>query len=78
VHDCTVHNVNGLGVCIELGAQIDELRDTLEFSLDNFRTVHSCKVIWHQGNFAGVAFEQQPPSSLEFDVSRRAKLKMVK
>jgi hypothetical protein len=78
VHGCTVHNVTGLGICIELAAKIDELRDTLDFSFDNFRTVHSCKVIWHQGNLAGVAFEQQPPPALAFDVSRRAKLKMVK
>jgi hypothetical protein len=78
VHDCTVNNVTGLGVCIEFAFQIEELPETVGFSLDNFRTIHSCKIIWREGNVAGVAFEKPLWPSLAVDVSRRAKLKVVK
>src|SRR4051812_5031430 len=78
VHDCTVNNVTGHGVCIEFAFRIEELPETVGFSLDNFRTIHSCKIIWREGNIAGVAFEKPLWPSLAVDVSRRAKLKVVK
>jgi hypothetical protein len=28
-----------------------------ELSFDNFRTVRKCRLIWHNGDFVGVAFE---------------------
>jgi uncharacterized metal-binding protein len=74
-HSCTVHNVTGLGVCIELAFEAEQLPDTLDFSFDNFRTTHCCKVIWRESNLAGVAFER--PLMLS-DGSRRAKLRVVK
>ena len=78
VHDCTVNNVTGLGVCIEFAFQIEELPETVDFSLDNFRTIHSCRIIWREANIAGVAFEKRLWPSLAVDVTRRAKLKLVK
>jgi hypothetical protein len=78
LHVCTVHNVTGLGVCIEFAFHADELPDTVDFSFDNFRTVHSCEVVWRQSNLAGVAFRNLPESSLTFDIRRRAKLRVVK
>jgi len=67
VHDCTVHNATGLGICIELSFQAENLPDTLDFSFDNFRTIHSCKIVWRDSNLAGLAFQepQQPPMSSE-------------
>jgi len=45
VHHCTVHNLTGLGLCIELTFEADQLPDTFDFSFDNFQTVHVCKTI---------------------------------
>jgi hypothetical protein len=78
VHDCTVHNVTGLGVCIEFAFHVDELPDIVDYSFDNFRTVQSCEIIWRQNNLAGVAFEKLPESSPTFDIRGRAKLRAVK
>lgn len=58
VYDCTVHNVTGLGVCIELAFEIHKLPETVDFSFDNFRTMHSCKIIWRENTLAGIAFEK--------------------
>jgi hypothetical protein len=77
-HDCTVNNVTGLGLCIEFAFETEGLPETLDFSFDNFRTIHSCKIIWREANIAGVAFEKPLWPSLAVDVSRRAKLKVVK
>ena len=75
VHHCTVHNLTGLGLCIELTFEADQLPDTFDFSFDNFRTVHVCKTIWREENVAGVAFEKPPQVS---PTNRRAKLRIVK
>jgi aryl carrier-like protein len=53
-----VNNVTGLGVCIEFVFRIEELPETVDFGLDSFRTIHSCKIIRREGNIAGVAFEK--------------------
>jgi hypothetical protein len=75
VHHCTVHNLTGFGLCIELTFEADELPDTFDFSFDNFKTVHVCKTIWREDNVAGVTFERPPQGS---PGSRRAKLRVVK
>jgi hypothetical protein len=75
IHHCTVHNFTGLGVCIELTFEAEQLPDDFEFSLDNFRTVYVCKTIWREDNVAGVVFETPPSESPEI---RRAKLRIVR
>ncbi len=75
VHHCTVHNFTGLGICIELTFEAEQLPDTFEFSLDHFRTFYVCKTIWREDNIAGVAFEMPQPES---PASRRPKLRVVK
>jgi hypothetical protein len=75
VEHCTIHNLTGLGLCIELAFEAERLPDTFEFSLDNFRTVHVCKTIWREDCHAGVAFDGPPPQS---GAGRRAKLRLVK
>ena len=74
VHDCMVHNVTGRGVCIELAFEAARLPEALDFSFDNFRTTHCCKIIWRDGNLAGVTFEQPLIAN---DFKRRARLKVV-
>jgi hypothetical protein len=46
VHDCIVHNVTGLGACLELLSAIQEFPEAADFSFDNFRTIHRCRIIW--------------------------------
>ena len=75
VHHCLVHNLTGLGLCIELTFEAEQLPDRFDFSFDNFRTVHICKTIWREENVAGVTFERP---LLESPASRRAKLRIVK
>ena len=75
--DCTVLNITGFGACIELIFPIQELPETLEFSFDNFRTIHRCKIIWREGNHAGFAFEELPWPSISHH-GRRASLRVVK
>ena len=30
------------------------------FSLDGFRTVHACPLVWREGAFAGAVFQPKP------------------
>ncbi len=74
VHNCIVHNVTGLGICIELIFEAGKLPENIDFSFDNFRTVHRCKAVWSSGNLIGVAFEDSLHSTSNANGSRAAKL----
>ncbi len=76
IYDCVVHNLTLLGICIELSSHANQLPERLDFSFDNFRTVHRCKVIWREGNLIGAALQDAPPPPLTPDRSRPAKLKV--
>lgn len=71
-----VHNITGLGICIEFGFQAEQLSDQLDFSFDNFRTFHTCKVIWREKRLAGIAFESSPQPPQLLDGSRGAMVKL--
>ncbi len=73
-HRCVVHNVTGLGICIELDFQAKQLPENMAFSFDNFRTIHACKVIWREGYFAGIEFDRAPEMG---EASRAAVLKTI-
>ena len=75
IYDCVVHNLTVLGICIELFSREERLPEGLNFSFDNFRTVHRCKVIWREGNLIGAALEDPPYPTSTPDRSRAAKLK---
>jgi hypothetical protein len=77
-HDCVVHNITGLGVCIELGLQAEQLSQHLDFSFDNFHTIHTCSIIWREENLAGIAFEIPSVSPQSFDGRRGARFKLTK
>ena len=78
VHDCVVHNITGLGVCVEFGFQAEQLPEDLAFSFDNFHTIHACRIIWRESNLAGIAFENPSKSLLSFGGRRGAKFKLTK
>ena len=77
VHDCIVHNLTPLGICIELAFSAHELTDDIDFSFDNFRTIHRCKTIWREGRLVGVAFDTPTRTAGLSDGGRAAKLKVA-
>jgi hypothetical protein len=78
VYNCIVHNLTGIGACIELESKIEQLPAAIDFSFDNFRTIHACKIVWREGHFAGIEFESSPELPQRRDVSRDAKLILAK
>ena len=77
VHDCIVHNLTPLGICIELAFRADSLPEAMDFSFDNFRTIHRCKIIWQEGCLIGIAFEVSAKAPRVTYGSRAAKLKVA-
>jgi hypothetical protein len=53
---CRVQDVTNSGAGIELHT-LNLLPLDFELSFDNFHTVRECRVIWRQGDFVGVAFQ---------------------
>ena len=53
---CRVQDVTNSGAGIELHS-LDLSPLNFELSFDNFHTVRECRVIWRQGDFIGVAFQ---------------------
>jgi hypothetical protein len=77
VQPCTVLNLTGLGVCIEVSVDASQLPQTLDFSVDNFHTTHRCKVVWHQDRLAGIQFERaEPPAARQ--AGTRAMLRLAR
>jgi hypothetical protein len=37
------------------------LASEFRFSLDGLRTTYACRLIWRDGDFAGIAFKLDPP-----------------
>lgn len=74
--ECSVRNITGLGVCIYLHRLADDVAEPLDFSFDNFRTIHRCKVSWQHGNLVGIAFRDQEKASLPVSRSMRARVRL--
>ena len=53
---CRVQDVTNSGAGIELHS-LNLLSLNFELSFDSFHTVRECRVIWRQGDFVGVAFQ---------------------
>jgi hypothetical protein len=56
VLDCAVLNITNAGPGIRADGP-DMLPQDFELSFDNFHTIRRCRLIWRQGDFAGVAFQ---------------------
>jgi len=56
VRSCAVRDITnlGAGICIR---DLPALPLNFELSFDNFRTGRKCQLIWRDGDFVGVAFE---------------------
>jgi hypothetical protein len=56
VHSCTVRDVTNAGAGIR-GQNYQLMPIEFALSFDNFRTVRECRLIWRDGDFFGVAFQ---------------------
>lgn len=54
-HPCTLRDLTPYGASIRLNG-IALLPLEFEISLDEFRTFKTCRLIWRDGDFAGIAF----------------------
>lgn len=56
--DCTVRNLTSIGACVEISdTEIESTSENVDFSFDNFHTVHIARVIWRNNARIGIAFE---------------------
>jgi hypothetical protein len=56
VRSCGVTDITNVGAGIRT-QDLPALPLNFELSFDNFRTVRKCRLIWRNGDFVGVAFE---------------------
>jgi hypothetical protein len=56
VFTCRVQDITNSGAGIELHS-LNLLPLNFELTFDKFHTVRECRVIWRQGDFVGVAFQ---------------------
>jgi hypothetical protein len=56
VRSCRVTDITNVGAGIRT-QDLPALPLNFELSFDNFRTVRKCRLIWRDGEFVGVAFE---------------------
>ena len=56
VHPCFVRDVTNVGAGIRT-QDLPILPLNFDLSFDNFRTVRRCRLIWRDGDYIGVAFE---------------------
>ncbi len=56
VFGCSIRDVTNIGAGIRLH-NINVLPPDFELSFDNFHTIRKCRLVWRQGDFTGVAFQ---------------------
>jgi hypothetical protein len=56
VFSCGVHDITNSGAGIRL-QELKVVPLNFELTFDNFHTIRKCRVIWRQGDFVGVAFQ---------------------
>src|ERR1700675_1395444 len=54
---CTLRDISDTGVGLRLNDQ-DIIAPTFKITLDNFRNVRTCQVIWSRGRYIGPTFER--------------------
>jgi hypothetical protein len=56
VRACRITDITNLGAGLSV-QDLPALPLTFELSFDNFHTIRQCRLIWRDGNFVGVSFE---------------------
>lgn len=55
VFSCALRDINDVGVGLRLNDS-DVIEGTFKITLDNFKSVQSCRLIWSRGRYVGAAF----------------------
>ena len=56
VFSCAVRDISDTGVGLRLNDQ-DVVTPVFKMTLDNFRNVQTCQVIWSRGRYIGATFQ---------------------
>ena len=59
VLSCAVRDLSDSGVGLQLNDQ-DVIAPVFEITLDNFRNVQTCQLIWSRGRYIGATFSSGP------------------
>jgi hypothetical protein len=55
VFSCAVRDLNDIGIGLRLNDP-DVIAGTFKITLDNFKSVQSCRMIWSRGRYIGATF----------------------
>lgn len=58
VLSCGVRDLSERGIGLRIDLPL--LPTEFNFSLDGFRSVHACRLVWRDGAFAGAEFQPRP------------------
>jgi hypothetical protein len=56
---CTLRDINDFGIGLRLHDP-DVIKGTFKITLDNFKNVQSCRMMWSRGRYIGAAFSTDP------------------
>lgn len=56
IRSCALRDISDTGVGLQLNDQ-DVITPVFEMTLDNFRNVQTCQVIWSRGRYIGATFD---------------------
>jgi hypothetical protein len=55
VFSCALRDINDVGIGLRLNNP-DAISGTFKITLDNFKSVQSCRLIWSRGRYIGATF----------------------
>ena len=66
VFSCALRDINDLGIGLRLNDP-DVIAPTFKITLDNFKSVRWCRMIWSRGRYIGATFSEAPWGTKEHD-----------
>ena len=60
VFSCALRDINDVGIGLRLNDP-DAISGTFKITLDNFKSVQSCRMIWSRGRYIGATFLSDTP-----------------
>ena len=57
VFSCALRDINDIGIGLRLNDP-DTITPTFNITLDNFKSVQTCRMIWSRGHYIGAAFSE--------------------
>jgi hypothetical protein len=59
VHSCSLRDVNEFGIGLRLNDP-EVIEGTFKITLDNFKSVQSCRMVWLRGRYIGATYLTEP------------------